>query len=120
MPLIPCPDCGRQVSPSAVACPQCGRPMRAATPASTGPRCYSCSSAATTRCQSCGKLSCAQHLKNIYVSHGRGGANELRCEDCYSWAIFQQRVGMIVGIVILIVFLTFAFNMFNMHGGRFR
>lgn len=26
MPLIPCPDCGRDVSPSASACPNCGRP----------------------------------------------------------------------------------------------
>lgn len=26
--LIPCPDCGRMVSPHAVQCPQCGRPMQ--------------------------------------------------------------------------------------------
>jgi hypothetical protein len=26
MPLVPCPDCGRQVSTAAVSCPQCGRP----------------------------------------------------------------------------------------------
>ena len=25
--LIPCPDCGRHISRSAVACPGCGRPM---------------------------------------------------------------------------------------------
>ena len=30
MPLIKCPDCGREVSPSAPACLQCGRPI--ATP----------------------------------------------------------------------------------------
>lgn len=29
MPLTTCPDCGRHISPTAVACPQCGRPMRA-------------------------------------------------------------------------------------------
>lgn len=28
MPLVPCPDCGRQLSTEAPACPQCGRPMR--------------------------------------------------------------------------------------------
>src|SRR5687768_13666302 len=26
MPLVPCPDCGRQASTAAVSCPQCGRP----------------------------------------------------------------------------------------------
>jgi hypothetical protein len=26
MPLVPCPDCGRHVSPAALSCPQCGRP----------------------------------------------------------------------------------------------
>ena len=26
MPLVSCPDCGRQVSTAAVSCPQCGRP----------------------------------------------------------------------------------------------
>lgn len=25
--LVPCPDCGRQVSRLAIACPQCGRPL---------------------------------------------------------------------------------------------
>lgn len=27
MPLIPCPDCGAEVSTSAPACPKCGRPI---------------------------------------------------------------------------------------------
>jgi uncharacterized membrane protein YdbT with pleckstrin-like domain len=27
MPLVSCPDCGRQVSTSAAACPQCNRPL---------------------------------------------------------------------------------------------
>lgn len=26
--LVPCPDCGRQVSRLAVSCPQCGRPLQ--------------------------------------------------------------------------------------------
>ncbi|MEE9602904.1 MAG: hypothetical protein V3V75_06340 [Thermoguttaceae bacterium] len=26
--LVPCPDCGRPVSRSAVSCPQCGRPLQ--------------------------------------------------------------------------------------------
>lgn len=25
--LIPCPDCGREISPQAPTCPQCGRPF---------------------------------------------------------------------------------------------
>jgi hypothetical protein len=28
MPLINCPDCGRQNSDQAIACLQCGRPLR--------------------------------------------------------------------------------------------
>ena len=27
MALVPCPECGHQVSTSAVACPQCGHPL---------------------------------------------------------------------------------------------
>ncbi len=33
--LVPCPDCGRRISPQAPACPQCGRPQ---TPQETGVR----------------------------------------------------------------------------------
>lgn len=31
MALIPCPDCGREVSSSADACPQCGYPIASST-----------------------------------------------------------------------------------------
>ena len=31
MPLIACPDCGRQVSDQATACPSCARPLGGAT-----------------------------------------------------------------------------------------
>ncbi len=66
-------------------------PAPTATPVSVkakpgGSRCYRCSATATTRCQSCGALSCAEHLQSIYVPHGRGGAYELRCASCYSSA----------------------------------
>jgi len=30
MPLITCPDCGKEISTAAHACPSCGRPMAAA------------------------------------------------------------------------------------------
>jgi hypothetical protein len=36
MPLIPCPDCGREISAAAPACPHCGRPM--APPAASHPK----------------------------------------------------------------------------------
>jgi hypothetical protein len=109
--LIPCPACGRRISPEAEACPQCGHPNRRPPPAPTDRivrdlaqvqahghpnrhaqsaptelTCYACSAMATTRCQRCGVLSCAQHLKNIVVMHGRGGTSELRCATCYSEA----------------------------------
>ncbi|PYQ59678.1 MAG: hypothetical protein DMF58_10800 [Acidobacteria bacterium] len=32
MPLVKCPDCGRDVSSAAPSCPQCGRPMAAVAP----------------------------------------------------------------------------------------
>jgi hypothetical protein len=106
MALIPCPECGRQISTEAEACPQCGHPNRAPLPAkSYGPNCYACSAAATTRCQSCGALSCVQHLQSIYVSHGRGGAYELRCESCYASAAAWRVVGWVLGAIILLVVL---------------
>jgi hypothetical protein len=103
MPLISCPECGRQISIAAEACPQCGHPNRPSKP--TGPTCYACSAPATTRCQSCGALSCALHLQNIFVSRGHGGgAYELRCKSCYATAQAWQVVGfVIIGIILLFV-----------------
>src|SRR5262245_37907491 len=97
MPLISCPECGRQISTEAEACPQCGHPNRAATPVPAGPKCYACAAAATTRCQRCGVPSCALHLQSIYVSHGSGGGYELRCNACYSWAMGFKVFGCIIG-----------------------
>ena len=124
MPLTNCPECGRQVSTAAEACPQCGHPMRYAAPAPAGPKCYACSAAATTRCQSCGALSCAQHLQSIYVSHGKGGAYELRCESCYSSAVTWKIVGGIIFVIGLIIFAIFFFGFWlpgwnKMGGGNF-
>src|SRR5438093_1091956 len=107
MPLIPCSACGRQISTEAEACPQCGHPNRGPGSAPAGPKCYACPAAATTRCQSCGALSCAVHLQSIYVAHGRGGAYELRCESCHSsamaWKVFGWIFGGIVLVIILII-----------------
>lgn len=105
MPLIPCPECGREISTAAEACPHCGHPNRSAAPAAPdAPNCYACSAAATTRCQSCGTLSCAMHLDSIFVQHGRGGAYELRCHNCYSSAMTWKIVGWVfAGIVVVII-----------------
>src|SRR5438045_3810614 len=103
MALIPCPECGRQISTEAESCPQCGYPNRARTRAPTGPKCYACSAQATTRCQSCGALSCAQHLQSIYVPHGRGGAYELRCQSCYASAEIWKVMGWIIFAIILLI-----------------
>ncbi len=124
MPLVNCQECGRQVSTAAEACPQCGHPVRAMAPASSGPKCYSCSAAATTRCQSCGALSCAQHLQSIFVSHGEGGAYELRCERCYSsaqaWQVFRWIMIAIGLIIFAIIFFGFWLPTWNkMGGGQF-
>jgi hypothetical protein len=108
MALINCPECGREISTAAEACPQCGHPNRA----SRGPKCYACSAPATTRCQSCGELSCAEHLQSIYVPHGRGGAYELRCESCHSSAMTWKVIGWVIGIIVFIIILVFLFSRF--------
>src|SRR5262249_4877165 len=107
MPLSTCPACGRQISTEAESCPQCGHPNRVAPRAPPGPKCYACSAPATTRCQRCGALSCAQHLQRIYVAHGRGVACEVRCESCYSSAMVWKVVGGILFVVVLIIGLAF-------------
>lgn len=104
--LMNCPECGHQVSTAAAACPQCGYPIQSVTSPPSGPTCYACPAAATTRCQCCGALSCAQHLQSIYVAHGRGGAYELRCESCYSSAQAWRVFGWIIGGVVLIIILS--------------
>lgn len=82
MPLIDCPECGRAISTEAEACPQCGHPNQADIFRWAGPSCYACSSVATTKCQSCGKFSCARHLQSTWAGRGY----ELRCRKCYSSA----------------------------------
>jgi hypothetical protein len=108
MALIACPACGRQISAEANACPKCGHPNRAAAGAAVGPQCYACEAPATTRCQRCGTLSCAQHLQSIFVSRGDGGAYELRCRSCYSEAEAWNRsawvfvgIALVIGLVII-------------------
>ena len=108
MPLTDCPACGRRISTAAEACPQCGHPMRSAAPVAKGPKCYACSAPATTRCQCCGALSCAPHVQSIYVVYGKGGARELRCKRCYSWAKIARIIRIMMFLIILpIVLLVF-------------
>lgn len=104
MSLTSCPECGHQVSSAADACPNCAFPMRKIRQAD-GPTCYECSRDATTRCQSCGTMSCAEHVQSIYVSHGRGGAYELRCKSCYSSAQTWQIFGYVFAGIAVVVFL---------------
>ena len=104
MPLMNCPVCNRAISTEAEACPQCGHPNRVTEREQDGPHCYACSAVATTKCQSCGALSCVLHLESIYVSHGRGGAYELRCASCHSAAVAWKIFGFVLlGGMILIV-----------------
>lgn len=101
--LVPCPACARPLSTAAAACPECGHPMRAAAPV---PSCHACEAPATTRCQRCGVLSCALHLRSIYVHHGRGGAYELRCATCFSSAEAAKSRNLVLGVVLVVVMLV--------------
>jgi hypothetical protein len=104
MPLVNCPECGRQISTSADACPQCGYPMCAHTAAHvpTGPKCYQCSATATTRCQNCNAFSCVLHLQSTSAGRGKSYVREMRCESCRWWAHFET-VFFIVAVAIIIV-----------------
>jgi hypothetical protein len=70
-------------------------------------KCHACSAMATTRCRSCGTLSCAEHLQSIYLSHGRGGAYELRCQSCYSSAQSWKVVGLVAVAAFIVIFFYF-------------
>jgi hypothetical protein len=111
MPLINCSACDRQISTEAESCPQCGHPNRAASHSPRG-KCYACEAAPTTKCQKCGRLSCAQHLQHTFVPHGRGGANELLCKSCFSEVeaskSFYFVMRIVVGIVGVILLVSFA------------
>src|SRR5947209_16670844 len=108
MPLINCAACGHAISTEAEACPQCGHPNRPVRREPAGPKCYACSREATTRCQSCGTLSCAEHLQSIYVPHGQGGAYELRCDSCYSTASAWKVFGWVFAAIVLVIVLVIA------------
>jgi hypothetical protein len=110
MPLTKCAACGGQISTEAEACPHCGHPNHPAAPASTGPKCYACPAPATTKCQSCGTLSCVQHVQSIFVRYGQGGAYELRCESCYSSAVAWRGFGWVLGAIAFIIFLIILFT----------
>jgi hypothetical protein len=101
--LVSCPICSRDISSAAVSCPQCGHPMSPAIP--TGPTCYKCQSLATTRCQSCGAVSCIQHLRSV---HFWGEArHELRCESCQESAMARKVALVILQVLIVILALFF-------------
>jgi hypothetical protein len=59
------------------------------------------------RCQTCGKLSFAQHLLPIFVQHGESGAHELLCEGCYSRAKEKALLGKISVLLFLSAIVIF-------------
>jgi hypothetical protein len=104
MTLIPCPECDRMISEAASACPQCGHPCDPLKD-SVSPSCYSCDAVATTRCEKCNALSCARHLRSVYVQYGDRGGREMRCDKCYSSAVTGKVIGAIIFVVVLIIIL---------------
>ena len=84
--------------------------------APSGPTCYACAAPATTRCVKCGALSCATHLKNIFVQ-GEGGGNELRCQKCYEDA--ETWNGCVTAYAILVVVIVAIVALFMFTIGQF-
>lgn len=115
MPLIDCPVCGHEISDEAEACPQCGHPNRFKRQTAPAAMCYLCGFPATTRCQQCNALSCVQHVRSMYVSHGRGGANELLCENCYAAAKRWDVVGLFFAVIVIAIFAIIALTLFSWH-----
>jgi hypothetical protein len=113
MPLIPCPECGRQISTEAEACPQCGHPNRPAEPpAAPGPKCYACPAGVTTRCVRCGTLSCALHLNPVTVPNGYGAGRELHCQKCRDAAqAVTKAVAFLVLFGVLVLTLVVVISM---------
>src|SRR5262245_58248788 len=66
MPLISCPDCGKQVSSEAPTCPSCGRPIKQSSPSApavSGARvCRYCGA------QSVGKLRGLQGVGEVFLA----------------------------------------------------
>lgn len=121
MALISCPECGGQLSSAAEACPHCGYPIRETVAESPEPSCYACSVTATTRCQKCGKFSCATHLEPIFVHYGKGGSSELRCQSCFKQAKEENRtLGniVVVSLALLAVFLVIGGVFWNAENER--
>ena len=59
-------------------------------------------------------MSCPRHLESVYVSHGQGGAYELRCDSCYSSAETWKFLWPIIMFGIAIVaFLIFYFAVYR-------
>lgn len=56
MPLLTCPDCGREVSDRASACPGCGAPMAAATAPASRPEPVMVNEPTLTRNRGCADL----------------------------------------------------------------
>jgi hypothetical protein len=114
MSLISCPECGGKLSTAAEACPHCGhpadlitRPQKRNVPAQ--PKCYACERMATTRCQKCGKLSCAVHLTNVRVRHNY----ELRCKSCYQSVQSARLISVVILLIIFAIAITLvAMNLF--------
>jgi hypothetical protein len=47
------------------------------------------------------------HLQSIYVTHGRGGAYELRCRSCYSSAMAWKIIGGVIFAIVAVIILAF-------------
>jgi predicted amidophosphoribosyltransferase len=77
MPLVKCPDCGKEVSSSAPTCPNCGRPMN------TSIHCPNCNS------ENVEKISAASKAGSA-IMFGVFAAGKLtktyQCKKCgYRW-----------------------------------
>ena|SRR5690242_18916077 len=111
MPLVPCPDCGKQVSTEATACIGCGRPLKGAAAPGVPPDSYRAQPAVlvTQPLKSRGVfiilglfLGCLG-IHNFYAGYHGKGAAQLIITCVLGWVI----VGFVItGLWALVEILT--------------
>jgi hypothetical protein len=106
MALLPCPECAQNVSTEALACPHCGYPIKAGVALSVAVpeiRCSICPRPATTRCQKCDSLSCAEHVFSTTIGNVDWSQKVFYCANCRRARGNAQAIVVVIGCLVVIL-----------------